>query len=102
LELAFATKAIRHVCESDLKAMRDLGIPVAARLRARVADLRAADTISDVPVATQPASDSTVEIDLGDGFKMLVGANHPVPPVLKSGATDWSQIRRIKILRIGR
>lgn len=83
--------------------MRELGTVVAAMLRARLADLRAANTVADVPIVARPTSASTREgeIDLGDGFKMIICANHPVPPVRQSRVINWSQISRIKILRIG-
>jgi hypothetical protein len=51
LELAFETKLLREICESEQKARQELGIKVAEALKRRLADLRAATSVEDLPVA---------------------------------------------------
>ena len=53
MELAFATKSLRQLCENEARAKRDLGETVAERLKRRLADLRAAECVKDL-VAGHP------------------------------------------------
>ena len=103
LELAFATKGLRQTCESQLKAERELGMKVAEKLRARLADLRAARTIEDV-IAGKPEArpDGHVTLELADGVCALFSANHVTNPVTKSGEINWQKINRLKLVRIER
>lgn len=104
LELAFRTKSLRHICESESEAERVLGTRVASALRRRLADLRAASCVADL-LAGQPSEieGSTLRqfgVHLSQGHRLVFCANHNVTPELKSGGTDWSLVTRVKILRI--
>lgn len=103
MELAFATKSLREVCERAERAKRDLGPKVAEKLRRRLADLRAAVSVNDL-IAGRPheldgAHQRRIALDLCDGRRMLFCANHAVLPKLESGKIDWSKVSRVKILR---
>jgi hypothetical protein len=106
LELAFDSKTLRDICESDDHARRELGLKVAEILKHRLADLRAATSIYDVVVGNPRLIDDTeyqyMAIDLCDSHRMVFSANHLNNPIAESGKLDWSKVRRIKILRIGR
>jgi toxin HigB-1 len=104
LEIAFAEKALRHLCENETKAQRVLGLDTAKKLRRRLADLRAATSISDL-VAGRPRElggpcPRPIAVDLGEGARMVFSAAHNVNPLLESGCVDWPKVSRIKILRI--
>ncbi len=102
LELAFANRSLRHICESESKAKRVLGVEVARTLKHRLADLRAAISIEDL-VAGRPheLQDShSIEIEIDEGVRLTFCANHNKEPLLPTGQTDWSKVRRVKILRI--
>ncbi len=105
LELAFETKLLRRLCEDEEKARQDLGEEVAEKLRSRLADLRAADTVSAL-VAGRPRElgrngRCTVAVDLYGGFQIIFCANHNEPPILPTGTVDWTRTTRIKIIEIG-
>ena len=53
MEIAFNTKSLRAICESEAKAKRELGPSVAGILKHRLADLQAAKSANDL-VAGQP------------------------------------------------
>ncbi len=57
LELAFATKPLRELCESEAKAKQKLGAKIAAVLMHRLADLRAAYSIGDLPIGKPSTTD---------------------------------------------
>jgi proteic killer suppression protein len=104
LELAFDTKSLRDLCEKEEKARRELAPDVAQKLKHRLADLRAADSVEDLvagrPRETESANPGYFVIDLTDGSRLAFCANHRNVPLLTSGGVDWSRVSRIKILRI--
>ncbi len=103
MELAFSTKALRAVCESEERALRELGVDLASILKRRLADLRAAANATDLLAGNpRPAPHSKEELmlDLADGFNLFLTANHAAIPRLRSGDIDWSNVSRVKLLRI--
>src|SRR5258708_22364381 len=54
VEIAFANKSLRQLCESERRARRSLGPRVAEKLKRRLADLRAANCVKDL-VAGRPS-----------------------------------------------
>jgi len=104
LELAFDSRPLRSICESEAEAQHELGSSVAEMLKHRLADLCAATSINDL-VAGQPrVLDGAVlqhmVVDLSAGYLMIFCANHPNNPLTESGKIDWPKVSRIKILRI--
>jgi plasmid maintenance system killer protein len=104
LEIAFAKKSLRNLCESDTKAKRELGAKIAKLLRRRLADLRAATCVKDI-VAGRPREvgrgrHGRYAVELCDNSRIIFCANHITVPVVASGGVDWSKVSRVKILRI--
>jgi len=103
LELAFSTKALRAVCESEERAQSELGVDLASILKRRLADLRAAANVTDLVAGNpRPAPQSKKELmlDLADGFAVFLTANHAANPRRRSGDIDWSKVSRVRLLRI--
>ncbi len=101
LELSFANKALRELCESSVKANRKLGVDVANELRRRVADLRAATSVRDLLIgAPRETEEDQIALDLGPSFQLTFCANHNTVPKIESGAIYWSKVSRIKILSV--
>lgn len=104
LELAFANKSLRQLCESEAKATRDLGGRVAQKLRRRLADLCAATSVKDLvagrPRELEGVPHRNLAVDLCEGSRIVFCANHNTIPGLPSGKVDWSRVSRVKILRI--
>jgi hypothetical protein len=104
LELAFASKSLRQLCESEEKATRDLGGRVAQKLRRRLADLRAATSVNDLvagrPRELEGAPHRNLAVNLSESSRIVFCANHNTIPLLPSGRVDWSRVSRVKILRI--
>lgn len=102
LKLAFHTKSIRQLCESQRYADRQLGLELARILRSRLADLRAAACVSDIvvgcPREVERVPHRHFAVDLTDGVRLVLCANHMVIPVLGDGSVDWSNVSRVKIL----
>lgn len=106
LELAFKSKELRTICESEAHAKCNLGSKVAEALKHRLADLRAATSIVDLVAGRPRIADGghsqQMIVDLCDGYRITFCANHPNNPVTEHGKLDWTKVSRIKILGIER
>lgn len=104
LELAFATKSLRQLCENEARAKRDLGGTVAEKLKRRLADLRAAECVKDLiagrPHEVEGATHRHFAVSLCEGARIVFCANHNTIPLEKSGGVDWSKVSRVKILEV--
>lgn len=102
--VAFQTESLRRVCENESVASEKLGTVVAAHLRERLADIRAATTVSDLPVGNpriRGACSELLLIDLGPDSYMTWISGHVTPRTKQDGTIDWSQTTRIRLLEIG-
>jgi hypothetical protein len=104
LELAFETKLLRTICESEAHAKQELGPTVAEFLKHRLADLHAALSVMDIVVGQPRVLDNVshehMVVNLCDDYRLVFCANHPKNPLTGDGKLDWSRVRRIKIIRI--
>jgi proteic killer suppression protein len=101
---AFSTKAIRSLCECQAKAERELGYKAAKKLRERLADIEAADNVTDL-VAGRPREIEggrlpNYAVNLADGYRIIICANHNEIPLTKAGRIDWSKVSRVRIHKI--
>lgn len=102
MELAFESKELREICEIDAEAKSKLGEVIAAVLKHRLADLDAAVSPRDL-LAGKPRlgeDGQTMMIDLCEGHRIVLAANHPDNPTASDGTLDWEKVRSIRILRI--
>ena len=93
LQLSFANPQIRELCECRAAAEKALGNRAARLLRARLADLCAADKISEV-VAGSPkrTGRGTLVIALYPPHKLVLEpAMNPIPK-RNDGKPDWDAI----------
>jgi len=104
LEIAFAKRSIRQLCENERTAQRLLGKKAAEKLKARLADLSAADYVKDLVVGRprEAHGGRRIVIDLCDEIQLVFCVNHNVAPTMQNGAVDWSRVNRVKIEKIGR
>jgi hypothetical protein len=99
LELAFETAKIRKICQNEDLAEKELGREIAASLVNRLADLRASSSVYDLIAGNpRPIGHDRFGVSLGDGYTLLMCANHVPPRVLDSGETNWADTHRIRIL----
>ncbi|WP_291002477.1 hypothetical protein [Hyphomicrobium sp.] len=101
MELSFATAALRSICEKRQKASAALGKVAAIELAARIADLVACETASELIdlfpediVALNPRERA---IRLRAGLELRFCSGHVKTPTSGAG-TDWSRVTRIKII----
>lgn len=101
--IAFETKMLRSICEREVKALKALGAQVARHLRARLADIDAAEHVAEL-VAGQPREhgqrSGVLRIDLCDGVFLRLAVNHVPVPRDQQGMVRWSKVSRLKLLSI--
>ncbi len=105
MELAFETRELRLLCESETEGNLRLGEPAAKDLRARLADLLAANSLGDLPPVgnmreVASADGVYLAMDLSDGKRLCLAVNHATFPRKANGQLDWFKISRLKLLRI--
>lgn len=104
MELAFSSRSLRRICENRADAEAELGNEAAEYLRRRLADLRAAQSLVELPVGDPAFQDDTdgaiVVIRLTESYNLVVSPNHVSNPTNKAGDIAWDQVNRIKIERI--
>lgn len=103
LELAFAKKSLRTLCEDEVRARRVLGDELASALRRRLADMQAVSSVRDL-VTGQPRELGSgragyIAVDLCFGYQLVFCVNHSAIP-MQAGSIDWSRVKRIRIIGI--
>jgi hypothetical protein len=99
MELAFATRDLRTLCENSDVARDVFGTPAADQLKARLADLRASDNLQEFLKLGLPGvgvAKTIVTIELSQGRRMLLKSNHRPP----GEATEWQRVRRVQVIAI--
>ena len=102
VELSFATKHLRTVCTDESVAARELGADVAAMLKGRLADFRAASAVHEL-VAGRPRTSDDAEprlvVELVAGCTIVCRPTHAVLP-RTDAMIDWSRVRRLHVLAV--
>jgi hypothetical protein len=94
MELTFANQALRDVCASEARAVKQFGSLTAAKLRARLEDLRAVDYMHELRVGRLNMTGVTGTISLSEAHELHVECYG-----LPANGT-WRDAERLKILDI--
>lgn len=90
--VSFQTKKLRVLCEDPQVAVTQLGDDVARLLRARLADLRSADGLFDLPTGNPRVEDEHYLLDLGKTTTMRwVPSGRSANPT-DTSALDWTGV----------
>lgn len=104
-EIRFKDRKLRELCEKQAVARKKLGDACARKLHVRLADLEAAEAVTDLvagnPHPLKHDRAGQFALDLVGGYRLVFApANDPTPR--KSDASiDWSQVTIICIEFIG-
>lgn len=106
MQIAFLKKEFRDLCINEHMAISQYGLEFASKLLVRIADLQAASTASDIfflPGINSPSIDGDPDIIsiglLGNQYLSCM-SGHPNSTKLDLGVSDWTKVRRIKIIGI--
>jgi plasmid maintenance system killer protein len=104
MEIAFQSLSLRSVCVSEAKSIGLYGVDVAQSLKRRLADLRAADSIDELSawnIAEVPGSGgAAMSLELAGGYRLIFRANHSKMPMEADRKPSWSNIMRVKLMKI--
>jgi len=104
LEISYADKKIRNICDSEAVALRRLPPNVVKALMRRLTDLNSASNIMDVPLGNprEISGDPPGEyrLYLVDGYYLMFCAVDLKMPINHKNKVDWSRVSRLKLLRI--
>lgn len=101
--IAFETRRLREICEDGAVAVTELGSPAAEALQQRLADLRAAESITDLVVgnpSTSGVGSAMLTIALTPTAYTIWSPNAVTPPRSADGHIDWTRTRRVRLLEI--
>ena len=104
MRFAFSTMQLRQQCECQVTAERELGLRAAEELRELLAVLETALSVGElvesqlIDARLDPTGDTLEAV--GGFVRIVFGANHTKVPTSHEGVVDWSNVKRIKILRI--
>lgn len=105
MDIAFRDKKTRELCEQQATASRKLGTACARKLRSRLADLQAAERVTDLvagrPHPLQGVRAGQFALDLEGGRRLVFEPDQQPLPRRDDGSVDWFRITSIRIIYIG-
>jgi proteic killer suppression protein len=106
LLIAFSTQELRDLCTDDTHAIEQLGKNASDALKNRLKDIDAADSINEVlagrPRRVMFEGQACYVIELADEVGLTIGCSQVNPKRDAQGNVDWSRVRRVKVVFVGR
>lgn len=107
MRISFKTKKLQKICSEDREMQRHLGPARARKLRQRLMELKAAETLADVshlppPRCHELSNDRAGQfsVDLDHPYRLLfIPADEPIP-YREDGGIDLDLVRDIEIIEI--
>jgi hypothetical protein len=89
------------MCEDETVALRSLDGDVVVQLHGRLADMRAAESVAALVLATALVGLPTpsVTVDLAHGWVMVCRPNHPATPT-RNGEVAWDLVHRLMVVSV--
>lgn len=97
MELAFRNRKLRSVCQDYDEAVKMIGVAAAGVLTTRIADLRAAPCLADLPTGGPDVIDGDrpqLVFGLSEGWSLLMRVGHELVPRTEAGELDQTRVRR--------
>jgi len=102
MDIAFQTRALRDLCEDELRLSARFGSDAATQIIARMADLRATEAIQELVKAglCVPLEDGRLASSIDAGWRIVLAPNHLQRRRASSPPLPWSQVTRVKVFAI--
>src|SRR4051812_45922079 len=102
ISIAFATKLLRELCESQTRAEKDLGVAAASVLRQFLADLSAHECVADfnktgLHTTFLAKSRAKIGVVLLGEVHLEFCCNHRHVPKDSEGQVDWAKVSYVQI-----
>lgn len=105
MEIGFRDKKLRELCEKQALARKKLGGACARKLHGRLADLEAAEAVTDLvagnPHPLRHDRAGQFALDLAGGYRLVFAPANDPTPRKPDASIDWSQVTIVCIEFIG-
>ncbi len=105
MEIAFDNGELEKLCSNARYAARKLGAISARKLCNRLADIVAAQNVTELvagnPHPLKGDRKGCLSIALHRGHRLVLRPVHDPAPSLEDGGTDWSRVTAVRIVEIG-
>ncbi len=105
MNLDFANKRLRKLCETEKMAQKELGASAAKKLNSRLADLIAAERVGDLvvgkPHPLKGDRQGQFSLTLHHGIRLVFEPLMHAVPTTDSGAIDWPAVTGVNVVFIG-
>jgi proteic killer suppression protein len=107
MKISFQTRKFERAANSESQGNRQWGAPLAGKIRQRLLELAAANTLRDMSTLPPPRChqlkkdlDELFAVDVSPNERLVFEvANRPIPK-REDGGIDLSQVTEIEVLRI--
>lgn len=102
LIIGYSTKALRKLAGSKTLPTRTYGAEVGEAFHARLADILAARSVSELPLWEMvPETANKFLVPLEGGWALVFESNHALDRGVSSGTEiDWRRVTRVKLLEV--
>lgn len=106
MEVSFATERLKKTCESPAERKKRFGEPCAGKLKSRLDDLDAAQSMDDMRHLPGHWEELTggrkgqFSCRLAGGLRLIVAPTRQPPPAKPDGGIDWRAIDQVNVLEV--
>lgn len=105
MDIFYVNDKVEVLCTDEKKAQRELGRDGFKKLRRRLADLEAAQSLDDLPAGRphplKGKRKGQFALDLNGGKRLVFEVADEPPPLDARGNLEWRKVRSIRITYIG-
>ncbi len=107
MEVSFDTKSMQKRCSEEKAMQKQWGKPLATKLKQRLIELKAADTLQDIG-RTPPARchelkgerKGQLSVDLQHPYRLIFTPDHTPLPRKKDGGLDWNSVTKVVVIEV--
>jgi len=106
MDIEFATWKLAKACNSEKAMKAEWGVRMAKKLKRRLSDLEAANTLEEVRSLPGRCHELLADrkgqlaMDLVHPLRLIFRPSHDIRPAKPDGGLDWQQVTSIEILGI--
>lgn len=107
MEVTCRNAKLARLCSSSDRMIRELGVPMARRLGARLQELEAADTLADMRFLPQVRAhelrgdrDEQISLDLVHPMRLILEVANDPTPRMPEGGLDWAAITCVVVVEL--
>jgi plasmid maintenance system killer protein len=106
VEVLFANKKLRQLCQSREALQREHGQGCARKVMGRLLDLEAAESLDDIRTLPGKCHELSgdragqLALNLSDGKRLIFEPAADPPPSKGDGGLDWTNVRSVRVIAI--